>query len=154
MIIERLRREITMFTFARNTTATPSPAGMQWGPKICLIDEFSASDGDLFPYQFRQLKMGKLVGKRTWGGVVGIRGSLPFLDGGILNKPEFSRFGLDGREWIIEGTGVEPDIWVDNDPALEFSGIDQQLDKAIELILHDLKSWKNNIPPVPPYPVR
>ena len=154
MIIERLRREITMFTFARNTVASVDPGGMQWGPKICLIDEFSASDGDLFPYRFRQMKLGKLVGKRTWGGVVGIRGSLPFLDGGSLNKPEFSRFGLDGKEWIIEGTGVEPDVRVDNDPALEFSGTDQQLDKAIELILEELKNWQNTVPPVPPYPVR
>ncbi len=154
MIIERLRREIAMFTFARNTVASVDPGGMQWGPKICLIDEFSASDGDLFPYRFRQMKLGKLVGKRTWGGVVGIRGSLPFLDGGSLNKPEFSRFGLDGKEWIIEGTGVEPDVWVDNDPALEFSGTDQQLDKAIELILEELKNWQNTVPPVPPYPVR
>ncbi|OPZ82689.1 MAG: hypothetical protein BWY77_00042 [bacterium ADurb.Bin431] len=154
MIIERLRREIAMFTFARNTVASVDPGGMQWGPKICLIDEFSASDGDLFPYRFRQMKLGKLVGKRTWGGVVGIRGSLPFLDGGSLNKPEFSRFGLDGREWIIEGTGVEPDVWVDNDPALEFNGTDQQLDKAIELILEELKNWQNTVPPVPPYPVR
>ena len=154
MIIERLRREIAMFTFARNTVASVDPGGMQWGPKICLIDEFSASDGDLFPYRFRQMKLGKLVGKRTWGGVVGIRGSLPFLDGGSLNKPEFSRFGLDGKEWIIEGTGVEPDVWVDNDPALEFSGTDQQLDKAIELIIEELKNWQNTVPPVPPYPVR
>ncbi|HQG46762.1 MAG TPA: PDZ domain-containing protein, partial [bacterium] len=154
MIIERLRREITMFTFARNTIATPAPGGMQWGPKICLIDEFSASDGDLFPYQFKQLKIGKLVGKRTWGGVVGIRGSLPFLDGGSLNKPEFSRFGLDGSSWIIEGTGVEPDVEVDNDPALEYEGIDQQLDKAIELIQEELKTWKNTVPPVPPFPER
>lgn len=154
MIIERLRREITMFTFARNTSASPSPDGMQWGPKICLIDEFSASDGDLFPFQFKQLKIGKLVGKRTWGGVVGIRGSLPFLDGGSLNKPEFSRFGLDGTSWIIEGTGVEPDVVVDNDPALEYSGVDQQLDKAIELIREELKTWQNTVPPVPPFPER
>ena len=154
MIIERLQREITWFSFARNTAASVDPGGMQWGPKICLIDEFSASDGDLFPYQFKHLKLGKLVGKRTWGGVVGIRGSLPFLDGGVLNKPEFSRFGLDGKEWIIEGLGVEPDVWVDNDPALEYNGTDQQLDKAIELILEELKDWQNTVPPVPPYPVR
>jgi len=154
MIIERLQREITMFTFARNTLASPAPEGMLWGPKICLIDEFSASDGDLFPYQFKTLKMGKLVGKRTWGGVVGIRGSLPLLDGGFLNKPEFSRFGLDGKSWIIEGVGVEPDVEVDNDPALEFSGVDQQLDRAIELILEELKSWDNTVPAIPPYPVK
>jgi tricorn protease len=61
MLIERLRREINMFTFARNTLPTPDPAAMVWGPKVCLLDEFSASDGDLFPYRFRKLKLGKMA---------------------------------------------------------------------------------------------
>jgi tricorn protease len=73
-----------------------------------------------------------VIGKRSWGGVVGIRGSLPLLDGGYLNKPEFSRYDAEGKEWIMEGKGVEPDIYIDNDPAREFAGEDQQLDKAIE----------------------
>lgn len=62
------------------------------------------------------MKLGPLVGKRTWGGVIGIRGTLPLLDGGYLDKPEFSRYSVDGKSWIIEGEGVEPDIVVDNDP--------------------------------------
>ncbi|MDZ7376302.1 MAG: PDZ domain-containing protein, partial [candidate division KSB1 bacterium] len=106
MIIERLRREAAMITIARNRIPTVDPAGMVWGPKVCLINEFSASDGDIFPYRFRQHKLGKLIGKRTWGGVVGIRGTLPLLDGGYLNKPEFSRYDLEGKEWIMEGVGV------------------------------------------------
>ncbi|GAB4340171.1 MAG: S41 family peptidase [Calditrichia bacterium] len=154
MLIERLRRQITMFEIARNGVPTTEPYDMIWGPKVCLVNEYSASDGDLFPYQFKTLKMGELIGKRSWGGVVGIRGSLPFLDGGYLNKPEFSRFGLDGKTWIIEGHGVEPTIYQDNDPAKEFDGIDEQLEKAIDVILEKLKKEEKEIPPIPPYPVK
>ncbi len=121
---------------------------------VCLMNEFSASDGDLFPYRFRHYKLGKLIGKRSWGGVVGIRGSLPLLDGGSLNRPEFSRYDVEGKEWIIEGNGVEPDIVVDNDPAREYQGIDDQLNKAIDVIKEDLKTREKTIPPVPPTPKR
>lgn len=152
MIIERLRREIAMITIARNTSPAPNPGGMIWGPMVCLTDEFAASDGDIFTYRFKKHKLGKVIGKRTWGGVVGIRGSLPFLDGGFLNKPEFSRYDVEGKKWIIEGVGVEPDIYVDNDPAKEYAGIDEQLNKAIEVILDELKTQEKTVPPPPPYP--
>ena len=154
MLIERLRREIVMIDFGRNGAPEPDPSAMIYGPMVCLADEFSASDGDLFTYRFKQNKLGKVIGKRTWGGVVGIRGSLPLLDGGFLNKPEFSRYDVEGRDWIIEGRGVEPDIYVDNDPATEYGGIDQQLNKAIEVILEELKTKEKEIPPLPPYPVK
>ena len=75
MIIERLRREIAMYAFSRDTPARPEPTDIFLGPKVCLMNEFSASDGDLFPYRFRHYKLGKLIGKRSWGGVIGIRGS-------------------------------------------------------------------------------
>jgi tricorn protease len=154
MLIERLRREIVMIDFGRNGAPEPDPSAMIYGPMVCLADEFSASDGDLFTYRFKIHKLGKVIGKRTWGGVVGIRGSLPLLDGGFLNKPEFSRYDVEGRNWIIEGHGVEPDIYVDNDPAKEYAGIDQQLNKAIEVILKELKTKEKEIPPLPPYPVK
>ncbi|MCI0513525.1 PDZ domain-containing protein [candidate division KSB1 bacterium] len=154
MLIERLRREIAMIDIARNTIPTPDPGAMIYGPKICLLDEFSASDGDLFPYRFQTYKLGKLIGKRSWGGVVGIRGSLPLLDGGYLNKPEFASFDPTGKAWIIEGHGVEPDIEVENDPALEFLGQDAQLDRAILEILTELKTQEKTLPPPPPYPVK
>ncbi len=153
MIVERLRREIAMISIARNTIPTPDPYAMIWGPKVCLIDEFSASDGDIFPYRFKKYGLGKLIGKRTWGGVVGIRGTLPLLDGGFLNKPEFSRYSTEGK-WIMEGYGVDPDIVVDNDPAKEYAGIDEQLNKAIEVILEELKTQEKNVPPVPEYPIK
>ncbi len=154
MLIERLRREIVMIDFARNTAPAPDPEAMIYGPMVCLCDEFSASDGDLFTYRFKKHNLGKVIGKRTWGGVVGIRGSLPLLDGGTLNKPEFSRYDVDGQKWIIEGHGVEPDIVVDNDPAKEYAGIDEQLNKAIEVILEELETQEKEIPPLPQYPVK
>ena len=152
MIIERLNREMTMINTARNTESRPGRLDMQWGPKVVLIDHYSASDGDLFPYQFKKLKIGKAIGTTTWGGVVGIRGSLPFIDGGSLRKPEFAPYDTEGKEWIIEGKGVEPDIWIENDPAKEYAGEDEQLNKAIEVILEELKNWPEKLPPPPPYP--
>ncbi|MEZ5082551.1 MAG: PDZ domain-containing protein [Bacteroidales bacterium] len=152
MIIERLRRELSLMRIARNGTPYTSPAGLHYGPKVMLIDNYSASDGDLFPYQFKTLQMGKLIGVRTWGGVVGIRGSLPFIDGGDLRKPEFSSYARDGSKFVIEGYGVEPDIEVDNDPAKEYEGIDEQLNKAIEIILEELKDWPEGLPEAPDYP--
>ncbi|MGZ5479904.1 MAG: S41 family peptidase, partial [Candidatus Aminicenantales bacterium] len=154
MIIDRLVREMVMVEVARNQAPGPDPGAAFLGPKVCLCDEFSASDGDIFPYRFKTLKLGKLIGKRTWGGVVGIRGTLPLLDGGFLNKPEFAPYSPDGKGWIIEGIGVEPDIVVDNDPARAFVGVDDQLNKAIEVILEDLKTKGREIPPVPPYPIK
>jgi tricorn protease len=154
MIIERLRRELVLVDVARNGSPETNPGAMVVGPKVLLADEFSASDGDLVTWRFKAHKIGPVIGKRTWGGVVGIAGTLPFLDGGFLNKPEFSRYDIAGKEWVIEGVGVEPDIYVDNDPAKEYAGDDQQLNKAIEVILDLLKKKPGVLPPVPPYPVK
>ncbi|HZP58873.1 MAG TPA: S41 family peptidase, partial [Opitutaceae bacterium] len=154
MIIERLRRELIMIEVTRYGTPTPDPDEMLVGPKVTLIDEFSASDGDIFPYRFKTLGLGKLIGKRTWGGAVGIRETLPLVDGGYLTRPEFAPYTPDGKNWIIEGHGIDPDIEVDNDPAREFRGEDQQLDKAIAVVLDELKTGQVDLPPPPPYPVR
>jgi tricorn protease len=151
MLIERLRREIAMIDIARNSVPRTDPEAMVYGPTVCLLNEFSASDGDLFPYRFRQHRLGKLIGKRSWGGVVGIRGSLPLLDGGYLNRPEFSRYDVNGKTWIIEGVGVPPDIEVDNDPAREYAGNDEQLNRAIQEILAELTTREKDLPAPPPY---
>jgi len=139
-------------TSPRNGRPAPKPDGLMVGPKVLLLDKYSASDGDLFPYQFKFYNLGKTVGERSWGGVVGIRGALPLIDGGILNRPEFAHFDAEGKQFIIEGYGVNPDIEVINDPAKEYAGIDQQLDKAIELILEELKTNPGNFPERPAYP--
>jgi tricorn protease len=154
MIIERLRRQLVLVDIARNGNPQANPGAMIVGPKVLLADEFSASDGDLVTYRFKTYKMGPVIGKRTWGGVVGIRGTLPLLDGGSLNRPEFSRYDVAGKVWAIEGVGVEPDIFVDNDPAREYAGEDQQLDRAITEILALLKTQPGTLAPKPPYPVK
>jgi tricorn protease len=152
MIIERLRREITRSNMARNVQVpTQTPRQMMLGPTVMLINQYSASDGDLFPYAYKKHQLGKVIGVRTWGGVVGIRGTLPFIDGMDLRKPEFASYSSDASEWIIEGIGVEPDIEIDNDPAQEYKGADAQLDKAIEVILLEMEGYKG-IPPIPEGP--
>ena len=150
MLIERLNRELALYGMSRNNDVNTKPAQMILGPKVLLLDNYSASDGDLFPYQFKKMKMGTLIGMRSWGGVVGIRGSLPFIDGGDMRKPEFAPFDENGN-WVIEGYGVEPDIVIDNDPAKEYAGEDQQLNKAVEVILEQMKDMKP-LPQIPAYP--
>ena len=152
MIIDRLFREVAMMGMSRNTTPNKDPEAVIQGPKVCLIDNYSASDGDLFPYRFKKLGIGKLIGKRTWGGVTGIRGYSPLLDGGYICRPEFGHYSSDGNGWIIEGHGVDPDIDVDNDPATEYSGVDQQLNMAIKTILDEMKTMKLDLPGVPAFP--
>ncbi len=150
MIIERLRRELSMYDMMRNCEPETKPTKMVLGPKVLLFNKYSASDGDLFPYQFKKHQIGTTIGTRSWGGVVGIRGSLPFIDGGTLTRPEFAPFDENGN-WVIEGYGVDPDIVIDNDPAHEFEGIDDQLNKAIEVILKQLKDYPE-IPAIPAFP--
>jgi tricorn protease len=152
LVIERLRRAFTMIGIARNGMPQPDPGQAFMGPMVTLCDEFSASDGDIFPYRFKSLGLGKLIGKRTWGGVTGIRNSLPLVDGGNFFKPEFAIYSKDGKEWIIEGHGVDPDIVVDNDPTKEFKGEDQQLDRGIQEIQEELKTKRYDLPSPPPFP--
>ena len=154
LVIERLRRVLIMVEIARNGTPQTNPPQTFLGPMVTLIDEFSASDGDIFPYRFKTLGLGKLIGKRTWGGVIGIRDPLPLVDGGDLFRPEFAPYSKEGKGWIIEGHGVDPDIVVDNDPAKEFRGEDQQLDRGIQEIQEELKTKRYDLPPVPPFPNR
>ena len=152
LVIERLRRALVMIEMFRNGVPDTNPPQTFTGPMVTLIDEFSASDGDIFPYRFKAMGLGKLIGKRTWGGVVGIRNPLPLVDGGQFFKPEFAPYSKQGKGCIIEGHGVDPDIYVDNDPAKEFRGEDQQLDRAIQEIQEELKTKRYDLPPIPPYP--
>jgi tricorn protease len=154
LVIERLRRALVMVETARNGTPQTNPPNTFLGPMVTLINEFSASDGDIFPYRFKTLGLGKLIGKRTWGGVIGIRNPLPLLDGGQIFKPEFAPYSKEGKGWIIESHGVDPDIVVDNDPGKEFKGEDQQLDRGIEEVQADMKTKSYQLPPIPPYPNR
>ena len=153
MILDRLMRDVAIMGMSRNTAAEKSPESAINGPIVCLIDNYSASDGDLFPYKFKKLGLGKLIGKRSWGGVIGIRGTLPLMDGGYLMRPEFGHYSSDGEGWIIEGYGVDPDIEIDNDPAKEYIGEDEQLNAAIKHIQEELKNYKE-LPGIPEFPDR
>lgn len=152
MILERLSRVPYRAKMRRGIDhPSPIPDQTHIGPKVLLLDRYSASDGDLFPYGFRQLGLGPIIGTRSWGGVVGIWGSLPFVDGADLRKPESASYSSETGDWIIEGWGVDPDIVIDNDPYKEYLGIDDQLNKAIEVIKENLKDRKG-LPPVPKGP--
>ena len=141
MILERLQREVYRMSMSRNGGKNETvPNQTFYGPKVCLIDKYSSSDGDLFPYGFRKLGLGKLIGKRSWGGIVGISGSRAYLDGQDMRTPFFTSYSTEG-EWIIEGHGVDPDIDVDINPFEDYLGKDAQLDKAIEVLKAELKNW-------------
>lgn len=149
MILERLSREPYRLTMGRGTSRIGTiPNATQVGPKVCLINKYSASDGDLFPWGFKALGLGKLIGTRTWGGIIGISGSLPFIDGTDIRVPFFTSYDAKTGEWIIENHGVDPDIVIDNDPIKEWGGEDQQLNKAIEEVMKELKDRKP-LKPVP-----
>ena len=150
LIIERLRRQVLGTGFGRNREHVETyPYAVMAGPMVCVMDETSGSDGDIFPWAFRAAELGPLIGKRTWGGVVGITDHGPLLDGGSVFVPEFSTNGPDGA-YIIEGEGVAPDIVVDNDPLAVAQGKDPQLERAIaEVLARHAKSTK-----LPKKPVR
>jgi tricorn protease len=120
---------------------------------VCLLNETSASDGDIFSYRFRQSGLGPLIGKRSWGGVVGISGRGPLVDGGIVFVPQSSTNALDGS-WIIEGYGVDPDIVVENDPSSVIAGRDPQLERGIEEVLKAMQAKPMKLPSRPADPVK
>ncbi|MEP7076158.1 MAG: S41 family peptidase, partial [Acidobacteriota bacterium] len=140
MIIERLRRKVLGLNFSRaNDSASTYPDGVFNGPMVSILNENSASDGDIFPYMFRQAGLGPLIGKRSWGGVVGISNHGNLIDGGVVNVPESALANTKG-EYVIEGYGVDPDIDVDNDPKSVLAGHDPQLERAVEEIMKKLRT--------------
>jgi tricorn protease len=129
-----------------------TPAGAIYGPKVMLIDQDAGSGGDFMPYGFRSLGLGKLIGTRTWGGLIGAVANPRLIDNTFLSVPFFRFFTPDG-EWHVENEGVAPDIEVDLEPAAVNAGIDQQLDTAIATVLEELKTTKNlPLKEAPPYP--
>ena len=115
-----------------------SPAAGIWGPKVMIINEMAGSGGDLMPYMFRYRKIGTLVGKRTWGGLVHTADTPPFVDGGSAIAPRGGFFARDGK-WAVENEGVAPDIDVENTPKEVIAGHDLQLERAIDVALKQLK---------------
>jgi len=153
MILNRLSRELLMCTFGRTTGYRPYPQALFHGHLVCLLNETSASDGDIFPAMFRRAGLGKLVGKRSWGGIIGITNRGMLIDGGTVNVPEFGNTE-PGPEWTIEGRGVEPDIVVDNDVHAVLQGRDPQLEKGVDVVLEQIRTDPRPLPKAPPPPVK
>jgi len=154
MLIERLARQWLGLNYSRtDDQADTYPDGVFIGPKVSILNENSASDGDIFPAMFREAGLGPLVGRRSWGGVVGISGRGPLIDGGTIYVPE-SGFASKKGEWIIEGYGVDPDIEVENDPKLVIQGRDPQLERAVAELMKKLQAQPVRLPPKPAGPVK
>lgn len=151
--IELLNRPATNYWARRDGRDWTWPPDAQQGPKCMLINGLAGSGGDCFPYYFRQAGIGKLIGTRTWGGLVGISGNPTLIDGGRVTAPTFAFYETDGT-WGVEGHGVAPDIEVIDDPAKMMDGADPQLDAAIEHLLQRLREARHVQPPRPSYPNR
>lgn len=151
--VELLNRPLRNFWGVRDGRDWAWPPVAHFGPKAMLINGWSGSGGDCFPYYFKQSGLGPLIGQRTWGGLIGITGAPPLVDGGSVTVPTFGIYSKTG-EWIIEGYGVDPDIEVVDDPGEMARGGDPQLERAVQEVL---KALKQNPPPriqKPPYPNR
>lgn len=152
--VELLNRPLANYwatRYADEGYAEPSPAHL--GPKCMIINESAGSGGDYFPFWFRAAGVGKLVGTRTWGGLVGLSGNPRLIDGAYTSVPRFAFYNVDGT-WGIEGHGVDPDIEVIDDPALMVDGGDPQLDAAIDLMLEEIETNPYVPTPKPVYPNR
>src|SRR5579875_2403523 len=152
-IIERLARKLLAYNYLRGTSITGTyPGATYLGHLAALSNGTSASDGDIFSYMFRQAKLGPLIGTRTWGGVIGIGGLGPLIDGGDVFVPQYAGIvALDGK-YAVEGHGVDPDIVVNEDVSQQLAGRDPQLDKAIEVLQQEIKTHPVTLPPQPPGP--
>jgi tricorn protease len=142
-IIDYMRRPLMNYWATREGKDFTTPVASIYGPKAMIINEFAGSGGDLMPWLFKNAKVGPLVGKRTWGGLVGIYDYPPLIDGGAVTAPRVAFYNLNG-EWDVENHGTDPDVEVEFDPALWRQGRDPQLEKAVEVVMDLLK--KNPLP--------
>jgi tricorn protease len=149
LIFERLRRMLAGMGSSRNWESGTVPPVVFNGAMACITNHYAASDGDIFSYYFKYYKLGPLIGERTWGGVRGIRGNIPLIDGGYITRPEFARYDLNSK-WVVENRGVQPDIVVENRPDLVVKGQDPQLEKAIEVVMKEIQANPKKLPPRPP----
>jgi len=154
-IIEVLQRDFDGYFNNREGDHTPftNPGAGIWGPKVMIVNEMAGSGGDLLPYMFKRRRIGPLVGKRTWGGLVGTWDTPVLIDGGVMVAPRGGFFDRDGS-WAVENEGVTPDIDVENWPKAVVAGGDPQLERAVEEALRLLEANPVHLMPEPPAPVR
>jgi tricorn protease len=150
-IIDHLRRPVWNYWVPRDGEVYTTPGMLINGPKVMLANEYSGSGGDLLPWLFKRAKLGPVVGKRTWGGLVGIGGYPELIDGGFVTAPHFAFFTPEGK-WEVENHGTEVDVDVDLDPKAWREGRDTQLEKAIEIAMAELQKTPQVLPKKPEYP--
>jgi tricorn protease len=151
--VEKLNRKLLSVATPRYGIDFNNPGAAVYGPKVILANEWSGSGGDAFPYYFKKSGVGPIIGKRTWGGLVGISGGPTLLDGGAVTAPQFGLWSPQDGKWIAENHGVEPDIEVENTPDKMLNDEDPQLERAIEYIREQLKKNPPKKPQHPPFPV-
>jgi tricorn protease len=150
-IVDYLRRPLLNYLSTRDGEVQAFPATAIYGPKVMIINQLAASGGDALAYYFRQLKIGKLIGKRTWGSLMGIDGYPGLMDGSYVTAPHLATWFPSGQ-WEVENHGVDPDIDVEMDPEAWRSGRDPQLEKAVAVVLQELKNQPPMKPKRPPFP--
>ncbi|HTQ78855.1 MAG TPA: S41 family peptidase, partial [Thermoanaerobaculia bacterium] len=150
-MLDLLHRPLLNWWVSRGIDPYSTPAFVSPGPKACLINGNAGSGGDAFPYYFKKLGMGPLIGTKTWGGLIGLSGSPDLLDGGRITTPAFRFLSTEGT-WEVEGVGVAPDIEVIDRPDAVAKGGDPSLEKAIEVLLKQLDKAPRPPIKVPPAP--
>jgi tricorn protease len=150
--IDLMRRPRLSFWALRYGADLKTPIAGIHGPKVMIADETAGSGGDMLPWMFQQLKLGKVVGKRTWGGLVGVLGFPTLMDGAVMTAPNLAIWTEDG--FIVENVGVPPDVEVEQTPKDVIAGRDPQLEKAIEIAMAELRANPVTTPKRPPFPVR
>jgi tricorn protease len=152
-VVQHLSRQLLSYIhFRYGAQDVPVPAGAIYGPKAMLINEMAGSGGDAMPWYFHKMKIGPLIGKRTWGGLVAAFPAPQLMDGGGVTAPDAAVYGLNG-DWEVENRGVAPDIEVEMDPAAWRAGRDPQLERAVEYLMNELKKNPQSKPKLPPFPV-
>ena len=152
-IVDMLGRPLLSYWSTRDGKDFPTPLGSIFGPKAMIINEYAGSGGDALPWYFRRRELGPLIGKRTWGGLIGVYDYPPLMDGGYVTAPRLAFWNPEG-EWDVENIGVSPDIEVEMTPAEVIAGRDPQLEKAVEVVLEAIKKQPFKRPPRPPYPIK
>jgi len=150
-IVNVLGQKILSGAVERDGKPVHDPEGAIFGPKAMIINQSAGSGGDAMPWYFRKANLGTLVGTRTWGGLVGIGGYPVLIDGGSVTAPRYAIYGLHGQ-WEVEGHGIPPDVEVQDYPKDVAEGHDLQLEKAVEVVMEQLKEHPVTMPPIPPYP--
>jgi tricorn protease len=150
-VVNVLGQKLLSGAIERDGKPVHDPEGAIYGPKAMIINQSAGSGGDAMPWYFRKANLGTLVGVRTWGGLVGIGGYPTLIDGGFVTAPRYAIFGLKG-DWEVEGHGIAPDVEVQELPKDVAAGHDAQLERAVSIVLEQLKDHPVVEPSVPPYP--